>query len=363
LEDALEIATEGSQSEFHVSSFPRQFGDYELIEEIARGGMGIVYKARQKSLDRFVAVKMLLAGSFASDELIRRFKSEGIAAGRLQHPNIVAIHEVGVHDDRHFLVMDFVDGASLATLVGDQPLTAERAATYLKAIAEAIHAAHERDVLHRDLKPSNVLIDGADQPRVTDFGLARHLDGESSLTISGQMLGTPSYMPPEQAAALRDQISPRSDVYGLGAILYHALTGRPPFHGATIGETVNQVLNKEPMSPRRLNPKLPVDLEYYLLEMLGEGTGTALRNGARSCRGNWTFSARGSNRGPPTAPIRAGFSLVPPQSCSDKLNRGGGRGGHRRHGGVAASEGLETKRQGDSLCVRRLSGRTGPDRN
>jgi tetratricopeptide (TPR) repeat protein len=253
---------------FECSAWPQTFGDYELLEEIARGGMGIVYKARQKSLDRIVALKMLLAGSFASDELVRRFKSEGIAAGRLQHPNIVAIHEVGIFDGQHFLVMDFVDGPNLAALVRDQPLPDKRAAAYVKKIAEAIHAAHERDVLHRDLKPSNVLVDAADQPRVTDFGLARHLDGASSLTLSGQVLGSPSYMPPEQAAALRDKVSRRSDVYGLGAILYHLLTGRPPFQGATIGETVHQVLNNVPIAPRVVNSDVARDLETICLKCL-----------------------------------------------------------------------------------------------
>jgi tetratricopeptide (TPR) repeat protein/predicted Ser/Thr protein kinase len=246
----------------------KDFGDYELLEEIARGGMGVVYRARQKSLDRIVAVKLLLSGSLSGDDLIRRFKMEAVSAGSLHHPNIVAIHEVGIHDGQHFLVMDFVSGPNLSDLVRDQPLPGERAATYVKTIAEAIHSAHEKGVLHRDLKPSNVLIDENDEPRVSDFGLARQIDGDSSLTLSGQMLGSPNYMPPEQAAALHQKVGRWSDVYGLGAILYHLLTGRPPFQGATISDTVHQVLNNEATSPRLVNPDVPVDLETICLKCL-----------------------------------------------------------------------------------------------
>ena len=213
---------------------PRPFGDYELLEEIAQGGMGIVYKARQKSLDRIVAIKMLLFGPMASQAVIRRFRVEAVAAGSLHHPNIVAIHEVGIHDGQHFLVMDYVDGPNLATLVKNQPLSPQRAATYAMAIAEAIQHAHGCGILHRDLKPSNMLIGKNDTPRVTDFGLARRIEGDSSLTVSGQPLGSPSYMPPEQAAPRQGKVSARSDVYGLGATLYHLLTGHPPFQGESI---------------------------------------------------------------------------------------------------------------------------------
>ena len=171
------------------------FGDYELLEEIARGGMGIVYKARQRSLNRLVAVKMILSGQFASKQLAARFKAEAIAAAVLQHPNIVPVHEVGVHEGQHFFSMDFVEGQNLAQLVGNRPLPAPQAARYLKLIAEAIQYAHQQGILHRDLKPSNVLIDAAsDQPRVTDFGLAKRLDGESSITMTGQVLGSPNFI-------------------------------------------------------------------------------------------------------------------------------------------------------------------------
>lgn len=186
---------------------PRTFGDYELLEEVARGGMGIVYRARHVSLDRIVAVKMLLFGPLASPEFVKRFRAEASAAASLQHPNIVAIHDVGVHQGQQYFAMDYVEGQSLAKLLANGPLPATCAARYLKTIAEAIHYAHERGILHRDLKPSNVLIEANDQARVTDFGLARRLDGDLELTMTGQVLGSPNYMPPEQATGKRGKVS------------------------------------------------------------------------------------------------------------------------------------------------------------
>ncbi|MSU63710.1 MAG: hypothetical protein EXS31_15140 [Pedosphaera sp.] len=245
------------------------FGDYELLEEIARGGMGIVYKARQKNLNRLVAVKMILAGQFAGKQVTQRFRGEAAAAGTLHHPNIVAIHEIGMHEGRHFFSMDYVEGQNLARLVGTQPLPARKAAHYVKLIAEAIHYAHQQGILHRDLKPSNVMIDSAtDQPRVTDFGLAKRLDGESSVTVTGQLLGSPSFMPPEQASAQRGKVGRHSDVYGLGAILFYTLTARAPFQGATLETIIHEVLNTEPLSPRAFNPSVPLDLETICLKCL-----------------------------------------------------------------------------------------------
>ena len=203
----------------------RDFGDYELLEEIARGGMGVVYKARQKSLNRIVAVKLILAGQFAGKQHVQRFRGEATAAAVLQHSNIVGVHEVGTHNGQHFFSMDYVEGQNLAQLVGTRPLPAAKAARYVKLIAEAIHYAHQQGILHRDLKPSNVLIDAAtDQPRVTDFGLAKWLGGESSITVTGQVLGSPNFMPPEQASGNRGKVGRHSDVYGLGAILFYLLT-------------------------------------------------------------------------------------------------------------------------------------------
>ena len=245
-----------------------QFGDYELLEEIGRGGMGVVYRARQRSLDRVVAIKMMAFGPGSSPELIQRFRTEAVSAASLHHPHIVAIHEVGIHEGQHFFVMDYVEGQSLARLVGNQPLPAKGAATYLKTVAEAVHYAHERGLLHRDLKPSNVLIDAQDQPHVVDFGLARRLDGDSELTVSGQVLGSPHYLPPEQAAGQRARVSRRTDVYALGATLYHLLTGRPPFQAESLAQTLDLVLHAEPVAPRLLNPGLPRDLETICLKCL-----------------------------------------------------------------------------------------------
>ncbi len=244
------------------------FGDYELLEEIARGGMGVVYRARQVSLNRIVAVKVLLSGLLASPEFVQRFRAEAAAAASLQHPNIVAIHEVGFREGQHFFAMDFVLGSSLAELTRDRPLPGRRAAGYVKTVAGAIDYAHGRGILHRDLKPANVLIDENDQPRVTDFGLAKDLHKQTDLTLSGQVLGSPSYMSPEQAGAWRGKVGVRSDVYSLGAILYHLLTGRPPFAADTVAKTLHQVQNDEPPAPRLLNPAVPRDLETICLKCL-----------------------------------------------------------------------------------------------
>jgi serine/threonine protein kinase len=224
----------------------RSFGDYELLEEVARGGMGVVYKARQVSLGRVVAVKMILAGELAGEADVQRFHAEARLAAGLQHPNIVAVHEVGEHDGRHYFSMDYVEGKSLADLVREQPLPPARAARYVSQVAEAIHYAHCQGTLHRDLKPGNVLIDAADQPRVTDFGLARRLDRDARLTATGAVVGTPSYMPPEQAAGQGAALGPTADVYALGAVLYELITGRPPFRAATVMDTRLQVM----MMPR-----------------------------------------------------------------------------------------------------------------
>src|SRR5688500_18969804 len=230
--------------------------------------MCVVYRARQRKLGRLVAVKMFLAGPLAGKEFVRRFLPESAAAAILQHPNIVAIHDVGVHEGLHYFSMDYVEGRNLAQRVGQQPLAANKAARYVEIIAEAIHYAHERGILHRDLKPSNVLIDSNDQPRVTDFGLARRLDGESSLTLSGHVLGSPNFMPPEQAGGKSGTVGRPSDVYALGGILYYLLTARAPFQADSLEHTISQVLNAEPVSPRLLNPSIPRDLETITLKCL-----------------------------------------------------------------------------------------------
>ncbi|MEQ8788640.1 MAG: serine/threonine-protein kinase [Pirellulaceae bacterium] len=244
------------------------FGDYELLEPIARGGMGIVYKARQRRLNRIVAVKMILGGQFADQGDVDRFYAEAEAAANLRHPHIVGIHEVGQFQGQHFFSMDFIEGESLADKVREKPLPPDDAARYTKTIAEAMQYAHDRGILHRDLKPANVLVDGDDQPLVTDFGLSKRVDGASQLTMTGGIIGTPSYMPPEQAGGRGDQIGVCSDVYSLGAVLYQLLTGSPPFRSANVAQTIQQVLHDEPISPRTLNPNLPRDLETICLKCL-----------------------------------------------------------------------------------------------
>ena len=246
----------------------RSFGDYELIQEIARGGMGVVYKARQTKLNRIVALKMILSGQLASSEDVQRFYVEAEAAASLEHPGIVPIHEIGEHDDQHFFSMGFIEGDSLDAQVKNGPLPPREAATVLRQIAEAIRYAHERGVIHRDLKPANILIDAGGQPKVTDFGLAKKTEGNSEMTGTGQILGTPGYMPPEQARGDIDNIGPAADTYALGAILYALLTGRPPFQSTTVMETLVAVLEQEPVAPRQLNPGLDPDLETICLKCL-----------------------------------------------------------------------------------------------
>jgi len=264
----------------HTDSIPslKSFGDYEIIEETARGGMGVVFKARQRSLNRTVAVKMILSGHLASEAEAQRFRAEARAAAALQHPGIVAIHEVGEHDGLLFFSMDYVEGQNLAQVVRDGPLSAQRAAECVREIANAIHYAHERGVLHRDLKPSNILIDQVGKLHVTDFGLAKQLNPDSQLatqdpqlTLSGQVLGSPNFMPPEQAAGRHRELTPAADVYSLGALLYHLITGRPPFLADSIPATLRLVSEAEPVPPRLLAPAVPRDLETICLKCLDKG--------------------------------------------------------------------------------------------
>ena len=268
------------------------FGDFELQEEIDRGGMGVVYKARQISLNRTVALKMILAGQFANKEEVRRFRAEAEAAANLDHPGIVPIFEVGEHEGQHYFSMGYVEGQSLAERLREGPLPSRDSAMLLKQICEAVQYAHEHGIIHRDLKPANVLLESRRprvespepqgsgdslptevstldaRPRITDFGLAKQLRGGSDLTGTGQILGTPSYMSPEQASGSSGRVGTASDVYSLGAILYQALTGRPPFQAATPLDTVSQVLDSEPLPPRLLNRNVPRDLEAICMKCL-----------------------------------------------------------------------------------------------
>ena len=244
------------------------FGDYELLEEIARGGMGIVYKARQVSLNRIVALKMILSGQLATEDDIKRFQIEAEAAANLHHPHIIPIYEVGKQDGQHYFSMEYVDGTSLSQMAREGPLSPKRAARYVQQVAEAIDYGHQCGVTHRDIKPSNVLVDSADRARVTDFGLAKRVEEEGDLTATGQPVGTPPYMSPEQIAGRRDQIGPISDVYSLGALFYELLTGRPPFGGKNSLETFIQIRERCAKLPRQLNPHVPRELEMICMKCL-----------------------------------------------------------------------------------------------
>ncbi len=243
-------------------------GDYELLGEIARGGMGVVYRARQRSLNRIVALKVILSGRFASLHEVLRFRAEAEAAANLHHPNIVAIHEIGDHQGQHFFSMEYVPGQNLSALTRKGPLPAGEAARLARTIAEAIDYAHQQNILHRDLKPSNVILDVQGQPRITDFGLAKRLSGDLGLTLTGQAMGSPGFMPPEQTLARHAAAGPPSDVYGVGAILYHLLTGRPPFQAETVDQVLLQLRETDPVPLRLLNPGVPRDLETICLRCL-----------------------------------------------------------------------------------------------
>jgi serine/threonine-protein kinase len=250
------------------SALPRNFGDYELLAELGRGGMGVVYKAREKSLNRILALKMVLKGALSSEEDVARFRSEARSAAGLAHENIVPVYTVSEHDGQPFFTMKYIEGTTLAQKLAAGPLSAREAATLLCTVAEAVDHAHRQGIVHRDLKPSNVLIDEQGRPHVADFGLAKQVSGGDALTRSGAILGTPSYLAPEQATGSRGALSLATDVYGLGAILYEMLTGRPPFQAATPLDTLLLVLEQEPVAPRALNQRVDRDLELICLKCL-----------------------------------------------------------------------------------------------
>jgi serine/threonine protein kinase/WD40 repeat protein len=265
---ALNVGGTSAGFDFSGESAGFVHGDYELLEEIGRGGMGVVFRARQKSLDRIVALKVLSAGMFVSEDGRRRLLSEAAAAARLQHPNIVAVYATGELDGHPFYAMELVAGRTLAQVVQAGPVPPKRAALWLKKIAGAVQYAHSHNVLHRDLKPSNILLDTAGEPRIADFGLAKILDSTEAATLTGSVLGSPAYMPPEQAAGRTAEMGPAADVYSLGAMFYELLTGRPPFQGASPQAVIEQVKNVEPIAPRRLNPGVPEDLNTMVLKCL-----------------------------------------------------------------------------------------------
>src|SRR6266545_3864029 len=252
----------------HPASVLMDFGDYELLEEIGRGGQGVVYRARQKSLNRTVALKVIGLGQWATQAHLKRFRREAEAAANLDHPCIVPIYEVGECEGSCYFSMNFIDGGQLDEVAKRQPISFRNAAELIAKLARTVHYAHEHGILHRDIKPGNILLDAKGEPHLTDFGLARLLETKSTVTHTMDVLGTPSYMAPEQARGKKAEITSASDVYGLGAVLYQLLTGHPPFVGGTTYETVRLVLDTEPRQPRLLNPKVDRDLSTICLKCL-----------------------------------------------------------------------------------------------
>lgn len=260
----------GSESAGAAPPAGEPFGDYELLEEIGRGGMGVVYKARQRSLDRVVAVKMILAGHLASPEHVRRFLDEARAAARLRHPNVVPIHEVGQCAGQHYFTMEYIEGRSLQEHLSAGPMDIETALCIIEQVARAVAYLHHHGMVHRDLKPSNIILDSRSVPYVTDFGLAKVTASDARTTLSGTIVGTPSYMAPEQAAGYSSQAGPAADVYSLGAILYEMLTGTPPFREQSALDTLLQVLSRDPAPPRSLNRHIPPALELVCMKCLAK---------------------------------------------------------------------------------------------
>jgi WD40 repeat protein/tRNA A-37 threonylcarbamoyl transferase component Bud32 len=252
----------------HASAERVSVAGYEVLQELGRGGMGVVYKARQKGLNRLVALKMILSGMHAGPEDLGRFKAEAELIAQLRHPHIVQIYEVGEQEGLPFFSLEFCSGGTLDRKLAGTPLPPREAAALAEKLARATHAAHDKGVLHRDLKPANVLLDEHGEPKITDFGLAKRIDAPHSHTLSGSVLGTPSYMAPEQAAGRVKEIARASDVYALGAVLYECLTGRPPFRAATAFDTLLQVIQDEPVPPTRLQGRIPRDLETVVLKCL-----------------------------------------------------------------------------------------------
>ena len=271
----IKAAVESGPLQAGAGSLPREFGSYLLQEEIARGGMGIVYRARQQAINRTVALKVIVSGQFAAPDVVHRFRIEADAAASLDHPNIVPIYEAGEFEGQAFFSMKLIEGRSLAQRLADTeaPVSQAEAADLLMKLARAVHYAHQRGILHRDIKPANVILDVQGEPHLTDFGLAKLAEGDSNLTRSLAMLGTPAYMSPEQARGEVKNLTTATDVYGLGAILYELLAGRPPFMGGTALETMQQVLEKEAVRPSAVNPAVDRDLDTICLKCLEKSPG------------------------------------------------------------------------------------------
>lgn len=246
---------------------PVHIGRYEIVRELGRGGMGVVYEARDVELNRLVAIKTLLAGELSNAEDVERFKREAEVTAAFNHPGIVPIHEVGMHGNIHYFTMDYIDGMSLSEYVRSTSPTLKKTVGMMLEVSDALRYAHEMGVVHRDIKPANILVDPEGRPHLTDFGLAR-VQGEQGLTMSGVALGTPYYMSPEQAQAKGNEIDFRSDIYSLGALFYELLAGRPPFFGASLADTLHAVIHDDPVPLRQLVPGFPIDLETICLKCL-----------------------------------------------------------------------------------------------
>ncbi len=266
--DLSDVASAKADDPSSQSPTLMDFGDYELLEQIGRGGQGVVFRARQKSLNRIVALKVIGLGQWATKAHLKRFRQEAEAAARLEHPGIVPIHEVGERDGSCYFSMKFIEGGQLDDVGKRTPMSIRQAAELIAKLAHTVHYAHEHGILHRDIKPGNILLDAKGEPHLTDFGLARLVESESTVTRTMEVLGTPSYMTPEQAVGNNATVSNTTDVYGLGAVLYQLLTGHPPFAGGTTYETIKLLLDTEPRQPRFLNPKIDRDLGTICLKCL-----------------------------------------------------------------------------------------------
>jgi TolB-like protein/predicted Ser/Thr protein kinase/Flp pilus assembly protein TadD len=265
---SLDKPARGSTRSERLAKVLGELGDYELLEEVGRGGQGVVFRARQKSLNRIVALKVISLGQWASKAHVKRFRREAEAAASLDHPCIVPIYEVGERDGQCYFSMKFVEGGQLDEVVRRTPVSIRQAAELIAKVARTVHYAHEHGILHRDIKPGNILLDANGEPHLTDFGLARLVETESTMTRTLEVLGTPSYMAPEQAMGNNSAVSSATDVYGLGAVFYQLLTGQPPFAGGATYETIKLLLDTEPKQPRLLNPKIDRDLSTICLKCL-----------------------------------------------------------------------------------------------
>ena len=265
---AIDEADANSESSVWRLSLPRRMGDYELLEEIGRGGMGIVYRANQVSLNREVAIKMILRDLLASEQERQRFFAEARATAKLEHPGIVPVYDFGEIEGRPYFAMKYIRGKTLSELIASGGVTQRQAASYMEQMSRAVQFAHEFGIVHRDIKPSNILIDEAGGAKLTDFGLAKQTDNAESFTKTGAVLGTPNYMSPEQASGRMGRIGPASDIYSLGTVLYHALTGRPPLVAKTPVELMLKILEQDPPLPRVIDPQIDRDLEMIVVKCL-----------------------------------------------------------------------------------------------